>query len=351
MTYHIEQIDHLNDQNIVLIKISNGNQHSIAITNLGGIVHSWLCPDGSGQIADVLLGCKNILDYQNTHPYFGAIVGRYANRIAWGKFVIDDIEYTLATNNPPHHLHGGNVGFDKKIWDYRIIGNPDDITIQLSCTSPHMEEGYPGNLKVQVSYTFDNDGQLTIIYEATTDQATHLNLTNHCYFNLSGDSESTILDHLLQINSDTITETDQMLIPTGNIINIKDSNLDFTEMTEIGLRIKNDDPNLLKAKGYDHNYTLNGRLNSLAAVAVHMPSRRRLQVFTTEPGIQLYTGNWLNDVDGKHGKYKDYAGFCLETQHYPDTPNHPNFPPTLLKPGEIYRSKTVYKIDLTPNID
>jgi len=348
MTYHIEQIDHQNDQNIVLITITNDNQHSVAITNLGGIVHSWLCPDASGQIADVLLGCKNILDYQNSHPYFGAIVGRYANRIAWGKFVIDDVEYTLATNNPPHHLHGGNVGFDKKIWEYHIIENPNDITIHLSCTSPHMEEGYPGNLQVHVSYTFDNDGQLTINYEATTDQATHINLTNHCYFNLSGDAESTILDHLLQINSEMITETDQMLIPTGNIVNIKDSNLDFTAMTDIGLRIKNDDPNLLKAKGYDHNFVLDTQLETVVAIALHAPTGRRLQVFTTEPGIQLYTGNWLNDVDGKHCKYKDHAGFCLESQHYPDTPNHPTFPTTLLKPGEIYRSKTVYKIDLVP---
>lgn len=346
MTYLIEQIDHQNDQNLALITISNDNHHSIAITNLGGIVHSWLCPDASGHISDVLLGCKNILDYKSKHPYFGAIVGRYANRIAWGKFVIDGTEYTLAANNPPHHLHGGNVGFDKKIWDFQIIENPDDITIHLSCLSPHMDEGYPGNLKVQVSYTFDNDGQLTINYEATTDQTTHINLTNHCYFNLSGDKESTILDHLLQINADTITETDQLLIPTGNLTEVTGSNLDFSEMTEIGLRIKNNDPNLLKAKGYDHNYILNGSINSIAAIAQHPPSGRRLQVFTTEPGIQLYTGNWLNDVDGKHGKYIDYAGFCLETQHYPDAPNHPNFPSTLLQPNETYRSKTIYKIDV-----
>ena len=347
MKFNVEKIDNSTGQEIVLINISNVNKHTISITNLGGIVHAWFCPDVEGNISDVLLGCKNILDYQNSHPYFGAIVGRYANRIAFGKFSIEGIDYNLAINNPPHHLHGGNVGFDKKIWGYQIIENENDITLILSCESPHMEEGYPGFLKVQVAYTFDNEGKLSIDYTATTDQATHLNLTNHCYFNLSGDSKSTILDHQLQIMSENITETDEHLIPTGKIIDIKGSNLDFTEMTPIGLRIKKDDPNLNKANGYDHNFVIDGQnITSAIAIAQHPQTGRRLQVFTTEPGIQLYTGNWLNDVDGKHGKYQNYAGFCLETQHYPDAPNHPNFPTTLLKVGDTYRSKTIYKIDL-----
>lgn len=346
MNVDIQKIDSALSDNVVLITITNDAQHSLSITNYGGIVHAWFCPDNKGNVSDVLLGCKNISDYQKNHPYFGAIVGRYANRIANGKFTIDDVTYELATNNPPHHLHGGNVGFDKKIWDYRIIENSDSITILLSTESLHLEEGYPGNLKIQVFYTFDNEGRLTIEYEASTDNQTHINLTNHCYFNLSGDIGSTILDHHLQINSDSITETDDFLIPTGKIVNIKASNLDFSEMTEIGLRIKNDDPNLNKANGYDHNYVINGQINSVTAIAQHPPTGRRLQVFTTEPGIQLYTGNWLNDVNGKNGLYQNYSGFCLETQHYPDSPNHPNFPSTLLKPNETYRSKTIYKIDL-----
>ena len=263
-----------------------------------------------------------------------------------GKFTIYNVTYELATNNPPHHLHGGNVGFDKKIWDYRIIENSDSITILLSTESLHLEEGYPGNLKIQVFYTFDNEGRLTIEYEASSDQLTHINLTNHCYFNLSGDIGSTILDHHLQINSDSITETDDLLIPTGKIVNIKASNLDFSEMTEIGLRIKNDDPNLNKANGYDHNYVINGQINSVTAIAQHPPTGRRLQVFTTEPGLQLYTGNWLNEVNGKHGLYQNYSGFCLETQHYPDSPNQPKFPTTLLKPGETYQTTTVYKFSV-----
>jgi len=346
MNIDIQKIDSALSNSVVLITLKNDAQHSLSITNYGGIIHAWLCPDNKGNVSDVLLGCKNISDYQKNHPYFGAIVGRYANRIANGKFTIDDVTYKLARNNPPHHLHGGNVGFDKKIWDYQIIENSDNITIHLSTESPHLEEGYPGNLKIQVSYTFDNEGQLTIDYEATSDLPTHINLTNHCYFNLSGDNGTTILDHHLQINADSITETDELLIPTGKIMNIKASNLDFSEMTEIGLRIKNDDPNLNKANGYDHNYVISGQINSVAAIAQHPRTGRRLQVFTTEPGIQLYTGNWLNDVNGKNGLYQNYAGFCLETQHYPDSPNHPNFPSTLLKPNETYRSKTIYKIDL-----
>ncbi len=350
MKYKIKKSDRSSIQDIVLISISNNKNHTVSITNYGGIVHSWLCPDDSGNIADVLLGCKNIVDYQNTHPYFGAIVGRYANRIAFGKFKIEDTEYLLATNNGPHHLHGGHVGFDKKIWNYQVIENLNSISIILKCTSMHMEEGYPGNIIVKVSYTFDEEGQLSIEYEATSDQTTHINLTNHCYFNLSGDHHSTIFDHQLQINAASITETDQTLIPTGNIKNIIGSNLDFTKVTEIGLRIKNDDPELNKANGYDHNYILaENEFSSVAATVLHPNSGRRLQVFTTEPGIQLYTGNWLKGVKGKKGKYINYSGFCLETQHYPDSPNHPNFPSTLLHPNEVFHSKTRYKIDLIPN--
>lgn len=349
MTSNIQKIESPSTKDIVLINISNDNNHTVSITNYGGIVHSWRCPDDQGNISDILLGCENILDYQNSHPYFGAIVGRYANRIAFGKFIINGVEYVLATNNPPHHLHGGNVGFDKKIWDYQMIENIDAITVVLKYASSHMEEGYPGSLSIKVVYTFDNQGRLTIEYEATTDSATHINLTNHCYFNLNSDNNSTILDHHLQINASTITETDETLIPTGNIKEIISSNLDFTKMTEIGLRIKNDDPELNKANGYDHNYIISdSNIDSLAATVHHPKSNRRLQVYTTEPGIQLYTGNWLEDVDGKHGKYKNYSGLCLETQHYPDSPNHPSFPSTLLLPDETYHSKTIYKIDLIP---
>lgn len=347
MKYNIHKIDSPLSQKIALITISNDQNHSISITNFGGIVHAWQCPDRSGNIADILLGCKNILDYQNSHPYFGAIIGRYANRIAFGKFKINETEYILATNGSDHHLHGGNVGFDKKIWDFDIKETHDNIAIIFTYKSKHMEEGYPGNLNVQVTYTFDFESKLTIEYRASTDEATHLNLTNHCYFNLSGDATSTILDHQLQIQAETITESDQSLIPTGRIIDIKGSNFDFKEMTEIGLRIKNDDPQLINANGYDHNYILNeSNISKAVAEVLHPSTGRRLKVFTTEPGIQLYTGNWLADVEGKPGKYCNYAGFCLETQHFPDSPNHPNFPSTMLLPDCIYYSKTIYKMDI-----
>lgn len=337
-------------EKVDLITISSEAGQIISITNFGGIVHSWLAPNREGTIQDVLLGCRDLEGYKRRHPYFGAIIGRYGNRIGYGKFSINGEEFQLHANLPPHHLHGGIDGFDRKIWQYTIEHHDSFVCLTLSRQSPHMEEGYPGNLDVEVKYTFDNEGRLSMEYTAYTDRDTHLNLTNHCYFNLSGDTTNNILHHQLSIVSDSVTATDESLIPNGLLESLDGSPLDFRVPKLIGQDIFNDVDVLTKAKGYDHNYVLDQHPFEVAiATAVDMDSGRRLQVFTTEPAVQLYTGNWLAGVAGKSGEYQDYSGFCLETQHYPDTPNHPHFPTTLLRKGETYYSKTMYMIDVVPS--
>lgn len=302
-------------------------------------------PDRNGALADVVLGFHDLDGYLKGRSYFGCTTGRVANRIAGGKFTLGGKEYTLATNNPPNHLHGGDRGLDKRIWKARITETEGDPAVEFTYLSPDGEEGYPGNLSVTVVYTLTAENGLRIDYTATTDKATPVNLTNHSYFNLSGAGNGTILDHELTLMADQYTPVDDTLIPVGEIRPVGGSVMDFTKPVAIGARI--DEVPGAPPGGYDHNYVLNSQDRSLAPCArVHDPhSGRVMEVSTTEPGVQFYSGNFLDGtVTGKGGKvYEQRFGFCLETQHYPDSVNHPNFPSTILEPGDTYRQTTVYK--------
>lgn len=342
-----QEFDTINGQKITLITITLADKTNIQLTNFGGIVHKWECLDKHGILGDVLLGRTEIVGYLEPHPYFGTITGRYANRIAFGKFTIHNKQYQLATNLPPHHLHGGLSGLDKKIWDFDIVQNADNIIVTMTTSSPDSEEGYPGNLSVTVKYTITTENELIIEYFAETDVPTPVNLTNHCYFNLSGKQDTDILDHEVYIDASSITSVDETLIPTGEFTNINGTALDFQQSKKISDHIFEDMPLLKIAKGYDHNFVLNQcKSDKVKASAYHKESGRRLQVFTDQPAIQLYTGNHLGSTEGKSVIYKDYAGLCLETQHFPDSPNHEHFPNTILSPGQTFYSITKYKMDI-----
>ncbi|MBK8518691.1 MAG: galactose mutarotase [Saprospiraceae bacterium] len=345
MHVQISNFGRINNSLISLITIKNNNNNCVQITNYGGIVHSWTCPDKDGKLHDILLGCKDLEAYCAGHPYFGAVIGRYANRIANGHFQLDNIDYDLSKNLPPNHLHGGFLGFDKKIWEPEVDVDDQQCLVKLSTESHDMEEGYPGNLVLNVHYTFNNDNELIIEYFASTDSTTIINMTNHCYFNLSGEQSENILDHEVMIEADYFTNTNAELIPTGEIAPVNGTVLDFRSFTEVKKFIPFDDMLLKSSKGFDHNFVLkrNG-FTKPAATVRHKKSGRNLEIYTDQPGIQLYTGNWLNGVDGKSGKYTDYSGLCLETQHYPDSPNQPEFPDTKLVPGQAYYTKTIYKM-------
>jgi len=330
-----------------LYTLKNSNDIIIKITNYGGKIVQILVPDRNGNLGDVVLGYETIDGFINGSPSMGALIGRYANRIAKGKFELNGKTYTLATNNGPNHLHGGVKGFRFKVWDAKKI---DDQKLELSYLSMDGEEGYPGNLIVKVTYTLTDDDELKIEYYAVTDKSTVLNLTNHAFFNLAGEGNGLVLDHELLINADFYTPTDDMNIPTGAINSVKDTPFDFTQTTKIGDRINDNNEQLKFGSGYDHNFILNKSDTPLAfAARIYEPTTgRTMKVFTTEPGIQLYTGNSLSDEDiGKAGKkYPARSAFCLETQHYPDSPNHANFPTTVLNPGEEFQSTTVYKFSV-----
>jgi aldose 1-epimerase len=328
-----------------LYTLTNSKGVRVAITNYGGIVVSLFTPDRNGDLGDIVLGFERLEDYLKGHPYFGAIIGRYGNRIAKGRFTLDGVEYKLAQNNGENHLHGGLVGFDKKVWKARDFVDAEGQHLELRYTSPDGEEGYPGNLDVTVTYSLNEQNQLRIDYVATTDKPTVVNLTNHSYFNLAGEGD--ILGHLLRLNADYFTPVDAGLIPTGELRPVKGTPFDFTEPTPIGARIEQDDEQLRYGRGYDHNFVLRGGGGSLAEAAeVYEPKTGRvLRVLTTEPGVQFYTGNFLDGtLRGKYGRvYHRRTGFCLETQHFPDSPNKPHFPSTVLRPGQTYRSTTIYE--------
>ncbi|MCL5271075.1 MAG: galactose mutarotase, partial [bacterium] len=328
--------------------LTNGHGVQAKITNYGGIVVSLFVPDRNGVMGDVVLGFDNLGDYVKHSPYFGCIVGRYANRIAFGQFTLDGVSYTLAVNNDANHLHGGLRGFDKFLWNAEPIehgkGGP---ALELTALSPDGDEGYPGALSLTVSYTLTDDDALRIDYRAKTDKTTIVNLTNHSYFNLGGAGNGDILGTVMQINAGRFTPVNENLIPTGEIRAVKGTPLDFTQPTPIGERIDGADPQLKIAGGYDHNYVLDhndGRL-TVGAVAYDPRSGRVLEMRTTEPGVQLYTGNFLDGtLIGKGGKvYPHRSGFCLEAQHYPDSPNQPGFPSVVLKRGREYRQTTIYR--------
>jgi aldose 1-epimerase len=336
-------------KDIQFFTLKNDSGMTVRVTNFGAIITSIIVPDRNGKFADVALGYNDIASYTNAvdKPYFGAIVGRYGNRIAKGKFTIDETEYTLAINNSPNSLHGGIIGFDKVIWDAKP--NHDDNSVVLTYTAKDGEEGYPGNLNCSVTYRLTNENSIEIEYLATTDKATPINLTQHTYFNLKGEGEGTILDHQLMINARRFTPVDETLIPTGKTPAVQGTPFDFMKPKSIGRDINAENKQLAYGGGYDHNWVLDkgGQTGEMTlAASVYEPSTGRvLEVSTTEPGIQFYCGNFLDGrLTGKSGKkYVHRGGFCLETQHYPDSPNQPNFPSTILKPGDEYVTKTVLK--------
>jgi aldose 1-epimerase len=333
-----------------LYSLRNANGLRADIMTYGAIVVSLQTPDRKGQMADIVLGYDNLQDYIKNSPYFGAIVGRYGNRIAKGKFTLDGVECTLATNDKNvNHLHGGVKGFDKVVWDDKPVWQADAVGVRLSYLSKDGEEGYPGNLKATVTYLLTNKNELRIEYEATTDKATPVNLTHHGYFNLTG-GQRDILGHVLALNADKFTPVDEGLIPTGELTAVKGTPMDFTKPTAIGARIATEYQQLKLGGGYDHNWVLNktGKDMTLAA-RVHEPTTGRImEIRTTEPAIQFYSGNFLDGtITGKGGRvYQHRWGFCLETQHYPDSPNKPDFPSTILRPGEKYETTTVYRFSI-----
>lgn len=321
--------------------LENNNNMTAQIINFGGIITSLSVPDKTGKIDDVVLGFDNLAAYLSDHPYFGALIGRFGNRIAGGRFVLNGKEYRLALNDGANHLHGGIVGFNRVVWDATEFRSPEGVGVELSYLAKDGEEGYPGNLTTTVRYLLNDQNELVIDYRATTDQPTIINLTQHSYFNLKGEGCGDILDHEIMINANRYTAVDEGLIPTGELKPVVDTALDFTVSQPIGARIKE------LSGGYDHNYVLNreGPAPSLAAIVREPQSGRVMTVLTTEPGMQFYTGNFLDGTfTGKRGvKYGKHSGFCLETQHFPDSPNHPEFPSTVLNPGEVYRQTTIYR--------
>jgi len=328
---------------VYLFTLENSNGTIVTISNYGGTVTSFVTPDKNGNKSSIIVGFDSLQPYLRQPPYFGALIGRYGNRIGDAKFSLEGATYKLAANNGKNHLHGGIKGFDKIVWD-ASVSKHSIPSLTLKYLSEDGEEGYPGNLNVTVIYTLTNDDELKIEYNAETDKATPVNLTNHSYFNLSGDVSNTILNHRLMIDADNYTPVDSTLIPTGEIKSVKESPFDFTSSKLIGRDIDS-----VKG-GYDHNWVLNKKDTSLQKVAVLSDSisGRSLEVYTTQPGIQFYTGNFLDgkfiNRDGK--PLKQHTALCLETQHFPDSPNKPAFPSTILKPGENYHSITVYKVKL-----
>ncbi|QDT04058.1 Aldose 1-epimerase precursor [Rubripirellula lacrimiformis] len=334
---------------IKLYTLVNKSDMRVTITNYGAIVTSISVPDRDGKLGDVTLGYNRVEDYINAvdKPYFGAIVGRYGNRIAKGKFSIDGTEYSLATNNNTNHLHGGVIGFDKVVWDANPIHGKGYRGLELSYLAKDMEEGYPGNLQIKVTYKLTDANELSVHYHATTDKATPINLTQHTYFNLKGEGEGTILDHELMLNAKTYTPVDESLIPTGDIPSVTGTPFDFTDSKAIGRDVEQDDQQLKFGLGYDHNFVIDKPLGEmgLAATVFEPTTGRVMEITTTEPGIQFYCGNFLDGrLKGKSGKtYEHRGGFCLETQHYPDSPNQPNFPSAILEPGDTYDTTTIFK--------
>lgn len=329
-----------------LFKMENANGVVVTLTNYGAKIVSVYAPDRNGNFADVLLGFNSIEEYQQYGASHGAVVGPFANRIANAQFTIDDETYQLPVNNGEACLHSGPDSWYRKVWDYEKNGNVATFSLE----SPDGEFGFPGNKTASVTYTLTDDNELKIDYEVTTDKPTHINLTNHSYFNLRGEGNGDILDHVLVINANESTPVNEDMIPTGEIADIRGTALDFTSPRAIGERIDDDHPQLVFGAGYDFNYIINKEPNDLefAASAFEPESGRYMEVFTTEPGVQLYTGNHLqgNETGNSGEPYTARTGFCLETQHFPDSPNQPAFPSTLLNPGEVFKSTTIYKFSV-----
>jgi aldose 1-epimerase len=348
MNINKEPFGEVDGKAVYLYTLANANQVEMKVSTYGGIVTSLKLPDKNGNFADMVLGYNDLESYVKENPYFGAIIGRYGNRIGHARFALDGQEYTLAQNDGANTLHGGLKGFDKVVWDAQPINTQDSVSLKLHYLSKDGEEGFPGNLDVTVTYTLTNDNTFRIDYEATTDKPTVINLTHHTYWNFAGEGSGNILQHELMLNADAFTPVDKGLITTGEITPVEGTPMDFRTPKAIGKRIDSDYEQLKFAGGYDHNWVLNkstqGEL-SLAATVYEPNSGRFMEIFTTEPGLQFYSGNFLDgSIIGKSGKaYEFRSGFCLETQHYPDSPNKPDFPSVVLRPGETYKSTTIHK--------
>jgi aldose 1-epimerase len=331
---------------VELYTLTNTHGIEVRVMTYGGIIVSVQTPDKSGRLADITLGFDTLAPYLAKHPYFGALVGRYANRIGNAKFTLDGKEYPLAKNDGPNALHGGLKGFDKVVWQAQSFQKGAEVGVILKYTSADGEEGYPGTVHVTVTYTLNDKNEFHLDYQATSDKATLINLTNHTYFNLAGEGSGNILGVELSLNADHFTPVDATLIPTGKIASVNGTPLDFTKSTAIGARINDTYEQLVLGHGYDHNFVIKrtGPGLALAARAYDPASGRVLEVDTTEAGVQFYTGNFLEGVHGRHGHiYNRRDAFCLETQHYPDSPNKPSFPSAILRPGQTYHSTTVWK--------
>ncbi|HST51713.1 MAG TPA: aldose epimerase family protein [Pyrinomonadaceae bacterium] len=337
-------------QPVSVYTLTNRRGAEARVINYGGAVVSLKVPDRSGKLGDVVLGFDDLEGYIKQTFYIGALIGRYGNRIAGGRFTLDGVQYQLAANNNGNHLHGGVRGFDKVLWQARPLASKEGASLELTYKSRDGEEGYPGNLSVRVVYTFTDDDALRVDYEATTDKATVVNLTQHSYFNLAGEGSGDVLRHQIQINAARFTPTDATSIPTGELRAVRGTPFDFTRPAEIGSRINDDDEQLKFGSGYDHNFLLDGRAGALKKAAeVYEPTTgRALEVWTTEPGVQFYTGNFLAvERGGKNGHaYPRRSAFCLEAQLYPDSPNKPDFPSTILRPGARFRSTTIYRFSV-----
>jgi aldose 1-epimerase len=335
-------------QEVFLYTLKNAGGMKVTISNYGGTITTISVMDRNKKFGDVVLGFPNVEGYTqklNT-AYFGALIGRYGNRIAKGTFTLDGHQYHIPTNDGPNALHGGLHGFNSKVWEAKDVSTPEEPALELHYLSRDGEEGFPGNLNVNVRYSLDNQNGLHIDYRATTDKDTVLNLTNHSYFNLAGAGSETVLQHKLMLDADRYTPVNSTLIPTGAIVSVAGTPFDFRKLTTIGARINENNQQLKYAKGYDDNFVLNspGQLGTVAARVEEPSSGRVLEVFTTQPGIQFYTGNFLDGkMHGIGGVYRYRSALCLETQHFPDSPNQPNFPSTVLHPGEQYHNTTIYR--------
>lgn len=334
-----------NGEEIEQITLTNGRNLTVQVLTWGGIIRTINMPDRNGVVADIVLGYDQLKPYEARHPYFGTITGRFANRIAHGVFTLDGVRYTLAQNNGPNHLHGGLEGFDRKVWRADTSSTADGARVRLTAVSSDGDQGYPGEVSAEVTYTLTTNNELRIDYSATTTKPTPLNLTNHSYFNLAGHDAGSILDHSLRLFANEYIPVDDSQIPTGALTSVMNSPFDFTSSHTIGERINK------VGIGYDHTFVVSGTTNTLRPVALVMDphSGRTLEVFSTKPGVQLYTGNHLHHEKGKNGAvYEKHAGFCLETQYYPDSVNQPKFPSSILRPGERYAHSTVFAFSVLP---
>ena len=339
-----ESFGEINGKKVELISMTNKEGNTIKLTNYGATL-VWLeVPDRDGNKENITFGYETLEAYLNGDPYFGSVVGRYANRIAMGKFILDDVEYNLAINNPPNTLHGGPGGWHSVVWDIEIIEKEgEEPSVKFTYTSPDMEEGYPGEVKAEAIYSWTDDNELVIEYKCSTDKNTVLNVTNHAYFNLHGAGNGDILDHELMISASMFTPVDENLIPTGELRPVEGTPFDFTEPKVIGDRIEQDYDQLRLGLGYDHNFILDNK-SEPDAMVYEPGSGRLIEMTTDQPGVQFYCGNFLNGQEKGHGGkiYEYRSGLCLETQHFPDSPNQPDFPSTVLEPGKPFTSKTVY---------